>query len=87
MCHYHENWVKTEMAVNSDGNHADYFELQINKPTDLYLQVFQKSIHMNESQHVEYQSLELFSAKVSNNFFFASSKLLQNIVLFTFRFC
>ena len=43
VCYYHDNWLNTRMNTTCDPKHPVYFELNIEKETEVYISVHQKS--------------------------------------------
>ena len=63
ICHYYENWHRKILKITSERNHANYYELTIDKETLILLNVFQKSISMATNKNNEYIPIEIKIAK------------------------
>jgi len=64
VCHYHESWSRHTVNTHSESNHANYYELTIEKETEAYISVHQKHPKfVDEESRYEISPIEMILAK------------------------
>jgi len=66
ICFYQENWNRIALTHSAVQNHADYFEVIVDRETELIFQAHQTSIAILSNEALEYAPIELRLAKSSD---------------------